>query len=65
MRKPMHIYIFNILCMYTASVTRAMFVDLMEKNKRVGIYARVHIVHINIIIYSNENENVHMGWSCK
>jgi len=63
MRKPIHIYIFSILCVYTAS--RAMFVDLMEKNKHVRIYARVHIVHTNIIIYGNENENVHMGWSCK
>lgn len=32
MRKPVYIiYMFNILCMYTASVTLAMFVDLMEK----------------------------------
>lgn len=67
MRKPVRIYIFNILRMYTASVTRAMFVDLMEKNKRVRIYicSCTYCTHINIIIYGNENENVHMGWSCK
>lgn len=50
--------------MYTASITRAVFVDLMEKNNRVHVYSCTYTYQYNII-YGNENENVHMEWSCK